>query len=412
MTAPLPQVAFARWLEALAVDPLPTEHLTLAECVGRVLAEAVISLRDSPPSAVAAMDGIAVLAGQTSRRRLAVEDFDVVDTGDPMPPGRDAVVVREQVGYDGADAVIERPVAPGRHVRPRGEDLAVGDLLLAVGTVLRPLDVAVAGAGGHTHLAVRRQPRVVVIPTGDEVRPLGSPTVPGEVLDTNSLMLVAQAVAAGATTSAVEIVPDDPAALTAAVTLAVATADLVVIGAGSSAGRDDHTAAVVAALGTVVVHGVAVRPGHPVLLGVVAGVPVLGSPGYPVSAWLTFELFAVPLLAGLLGSSPPHRPRVSVPLAGDVTSPAGLDEWLRVELVDGRARPLSGGAGSLRQLAAADGLLLVPAGVTGHRAGDSVEIVQLLLADAQTSGGDPYAGVDLVSTRRARRHTETPSAGR
>ncbi|MBC7375747.1 MAG: molybdopterin molybdenumtransferase MoeA [Frankiales bacterium] len=332
---------------------------------------------DEHVGAVAAMDGIAVRAGDTDRLRLGPRLFDVIDTGDPMPSGRDAVVVREQVKRDGADVLIEHPVAPGRHVRQRGEDLVTGDLLLAAGTMLRPLDVAAAGAGGHTHLPVRRRPRVVVIPTGDEIRPLGSPTAAGEVLDTNSLMLIAQAVAAGATASAVDIVPDDPGALTAAVQQAVTTADLVVIGAGSSAGRDDHTAAVVAALGTVVVHGVAVRPGHPVLLGVVAGVPVLGSPGYPVSAWLTFELLAVPLLAALLGTAPPRRTRVRAPLAVDVDSPAGLDDWVRVALVDGRAMPLPGGAGSLGQLAAAEGLLLVPAGVTGHSAGDPVEIVLL-----------------------------------
>ena len=377
MTAPLPREALALWLAARLLDALPAELVALRAAVGRVLAEPVVSLRDSPPCAVAAMDGIAVCASDSVRLRLGIKDFEVVDTGDPLPPGRDAVVVREQVTRDGPDAVLEHPVVRGRHVRPRGEDLTTGDLLLAAGTFLRPLDVAVAGAGGHTHLLVRRRPRVVVIPTGDEIRPLGSSTTAGEVLDTNSLMLVAQAVAAGASAVAVDVVRDDPAALTRAVRSAVLTADLVVVGAGSSAGRDDHTAAVVAALGTVVVHGVAVRPGHPVLLGVVAGVPVLGSPGYPVSAWLTFELLAVPLLAALLGTAVPGRTRVMASVAVDIESPVELDDWVRVTLVDGQAAPLSGGAASLAHLAAADGLLLVPAGVTGHRAGDPVEVVLL-----------------------------------
>lgn len=371
----LPSAALSAWLAAVTCAPLPVQQVDLLDAVGRALAADVRSRLDSPVCAVAAMDGVAVTAG--SGPRLGSDAFDVVDTGDPLPPGRDAVVVKEQITADGSGILLPGPVAAGRHVRPRGEDVSAGDLLLVAGTRLRPVDVALAAAGGHRSLPVRRRPRVVVVPTGDEVVPPGSTPRPGQVLDSNSVMLVAQAVEAGAHARSVEVVPDDPQLLAAAVRAAVAAADLVVVGAGSSAGRDDHTAAVLRGLGTVVVHGVSIRPGHPVVLAVVDGTPVLGSPGYPVSAALVFDLLAAPLLAALLGSTVPRRPTVTVPLAQDIASPAAVEEWLRVRLVKGAAVPVRAGAGGLASLAHADGLLLVPAGSTGAAAGDLVEVALL-----------------------------------
>ena len=372
MTAPAD--ALARWLRGVAV--LPAEPVALADAVGRICAGEVRSLRDSPPAAVAAMDGIAVRAAAAGLR-LPAGAYDVVDTGDLLPPGRDAVVVREQVSYEDGSAVLTHPVVAGRHVRPRGEDLAVGDLLLPAGRRLRPVDVALAAAGGHVEVPVRRRPRVVVVPTGDEVRAPGTPAGPGEVLDTNSLMLVALCTGAGALAWSVDVVTDDPSLLSAAVRDACATADLVVVGAGSSAGRDDHTATVLASLGQVLVHGVAVRPGHPVVLAVVAGTPVLGSPGYPVSAALAFDLFAAPLLAALLGTTVPPRPRTTARLSVDLVSPSGVEDWVRVRLDGADATPLPGGAGGLATLAAADGLLRVPAASTAVPAGSLVEITLL-----------------------------------
>ena len=220
-----------------------------------------------------------------------------------------------------------------------------------------------------------------MIPTGDAVRPVGTDTAPGELIDTNSLMLVAQAREAGCDASAVSIQPDDPAVIAAALRAAAAEADLVIIIAGSSAGRDDHTAQVVADVGVVAVHGVAVRPGHPVVLGACDGTPVIGAPGYPVSAALTFDIFAAPLLATLQGAAPQTRPTTTARLARKLASVVGMDDWVRVRL--GRvgagivATPLPRGAGVLTSLVRADGLLVVPSGVEGHHAGDDVE-VQLL----------------------------------
>jgi len=384
--------ALRAWQEACAAASCPDrlDALTVAldEAVGRVTAEPVWATRSSPVGDLSAMDGISVRsadtagAGQTTPLLLAPGTFTVVDTGDPMPEGHDAVVMREHVHYvdtgDGPAAEIMAAVPPYQHVRSIGEDVSAGELLLPEGHRLRPVDVAAAAAAGATELLVRRRPRVAVIPTGDEVVPVGSPPRQNEILDTNSLMLVGQAREAGCDAWATPIVPDDVERIGTAVRDAAASADLVIVVAGSSAGRDDYTARIVAELGSLAVHGVAVRPGHPVVLGAVDATPVLGAPGYPVSAALTFDIFAAPLLASLEGASPPHRPTVTARLARKLPSVVGMDDWVRVRLgsVAGRvvASPLPRGAGVLTSLVRADGLLMVPTGVEGHHAGEEVPV--------------------------------------
>src|SRR5215207_4008676 len=251
--------ALAAWEEACAAAGCPERleavGLRLDEAVGRVTAEPVWARASSPPFDAAAMDGVAVRAadtvgaGETTPVRLEAGAFEIVDTGDPIPGDFDAVVMREDVHTDQGAA----------------------ELLLPAGHRLRPVDVAAAGAAGATELVVRRRPVVTVIPTGDEIRPVGSELGTGQLPDTNSVMLAAQAEAAGCEAHRFEVAPDVPAEIAAAVRAAAARSDLVVVIAGSSAGRDDHTAAVVAEVGTLAVHGVAVRPGHPVVLGAVEG---------------------------------------------------------------------------------------------------------------------------------------------
>jgi putative molybdopterin biosynthesis protein len=408
--------ALAAWEEACAAAGCPkrveTVRVPLDEAVGRVTAEPVWAQTSSPPFDAAAMDGIAVRAAdtvgasETSPVRLAASAFEVVDTGDPIPGNFDAVVMREDVHTDGDAVELRGAAAPYQHVRSIGEDVSAAELLLPAGHRLRPVDVAAAGAAGATELVVRRRPVVAVIPTGDEIRPVGSELGEGELPDTNSLMLTAQAEAVGADVRRHEVVPDVPDQIAAAVREAAVEADLVVVIAGSSAGRDDHTAAVVADIGTLAVHGVAVRPGHPVVLGVVEsgppiagtdagaqatpvpvpaapddrarGTPVLGAPGYPVSASLTFDIFAAPLLARLQGAPPPESSVANARLARKLASTMGMDDWVRVRLgrVGGQlvATPLPRGAGVLTSLVRADGLLVVPAELEGHHAGEEVSV--------------------------------------
>ncbi|MBO0825859.1 MAG: molybdopterin biosynthesis protein [Actinobacteria bacterium] len=363
---------------------LPAIEVPVADAAGLVTAGPVWATRSSPAFDAAGMDGIAVRAAdtlgasETTPVELEPGAYDVVDTGDPMPAGRDAVVMREHVHYSDGTAELRSAVPPYQHVRSIGEDVSAGELLLPEGHRLRAADIAAAAAAGATKLLVRRRPVVTILPTGDEVRAIGTPTGPGEILDTNSVMLAAQAREAGCEVRCLPVERDDPDRIAAVVKEAVADCDLLVIVAGSSAGRDDYTARVVAGLGVLAVHGVAVRPGHPVVLGVVGQTPVLGAPGFPVSAALTFDIFAEPLLAELAGAPRRARPRVPARLARKLASPLGMDDWVRVRLgvVGGTtvASPLPRGAGVLTSLVRADGLLVVPAGQEGHHAGEQVEV--------------------------------------
>ena len=385
---------------------LPAIRVSLADAAGRGTAEPVWATRSSPPFDAAGMDGVAVRAadtlgaGETTPLYLDPDTYDVVDTGDPMPDGRDAVVMRAHVHYSGGSAELRTAVPPYQHVRSIGEDVSTAELLLPEGHRLRAVALAAAAAAGATDLLVRRRPRVSVLPTGDEVRPIGTETGPGEILDTNSLMLAVQAREAGCEAHCLPIEPDDPAGIAKAVRAAVADCDLLIIVAGSSAGRDDYTARVVAELGTLAVHGVAVRPGHPVVLGVIDGTPVLGAPGYPVSAALTFDIFAAPVLAGLEGAAPRRRPRTRARLARKLASPLGMDDWVRVRLgvVAGTmvATPLPRGAGLLSSLVRADGLLVVPAGLEGHHPGDEVDVELLRSLDEVTRTIVAIGSHDLI----------------
>ena len=388
------------WREACAAAGCPPRVdavvLPVGQAVGRVTAASVWARRSSPAFDSAAMDGIAVRAaetvGATETTPILLDDFALVDTGDPLPVGYDAVVMREHVHHtsDGR-AELRAAVPPYEHVRTIGEDISATELLLPEGHRLRPVDIAACAAAGVVELVVRRKPRVVIIPTGDELRPVGTELAPGEIADTNSMMLAAQAAEVGCETRTTGIVADDPDLIIAAVREAAVDAELVILVAGSSAGRDDYTARVVAAAGSLAVHGVAVRPGHPVVLGTVAGepaTPILGAPGYPVSAALTFDIFAAPMLAALEGAAPRERPATTARLARKLASAIGSDDWVRVRLgrvgADIVATPLARAAGVLTSLVRADGLLVVPAGVEGYHAGEHVRVELLRgLADIE-----------------------------
>jgi putative molybdopterin biosynthesis protein len=374
---PSPQAAYAQWIDACTAagwrGALEAEPVPVAGALGRVTAAPVRARQPSPRSACAAMDGIAISAGSAhtdssayaagsantvGRWQLAASAFTWVDTGDPLPAGMDTVVERERVqfGADGS-ARITGPAPCGLNVRARGEDFQGGQLLIPAGHRLRPADLAAAAAAGHAALEAARRPVAAIIPTGDEIRPVGSALGPGDVTDSNSVLLALRAGEAGARPLVSDVQPDDPDALAAELRRAALAADLVLVIAGSSAGRGDHTAAVIAQAGGLAVQGVAVRPGHPVLLGHVwlgavrAGqpgqpamaVPVIGVPGYPLAAAVIFELFAAPLLATLQGGQPPDRVWQRAQLACDWTSSPDVEDWVPVSLAGpaSPARPAS-----------------------------------------------------------------------
>jgi putative molybdopterin biosynthesis protein len=385
------------------------------------------------------MDGIAVTTGGVDAEigaggaiaagraviRLSPEQFDRIDTGDPVPEDRDAVVMRELVAFTPSGAAeLSGPAVAGRHIRPVGEDIEVGAIVLPTGHRVRPADAAALAAAGHVSILVRHRPKVAILPTGDEIRPVdGAPLAPGQILDTNSIMLAGLAEEAGCVTETLPIVPDLPDRIAASVAAAASNADLVLVIAGSSAGRDDHTSSVIRQLGRVAVHGVAMRPGHPVVLGVLGGtdhspglsgigrendvedgaaesrdgllpvrpgapaVPVVGIPGYPASAERAFTCFVRPMLRRILGTGAAGAGEhaVAVRLAGPIGSAEHLDEYVRVRLARVVA-PRTGhttlvavalprGAGALNTLVQTEAILRIPAGDTGYPAGTTVRPV-------------------------------------
>jgi len=409
---PDPQAAHSQWVAACTAagwhgDPA-VEQVPVRDGLGRVAAAAARARWAAPRFTCAAMDGIAVAAGSAAgavigagQLVLPAGAFTWIDTGDPLPAGTDTVVERERVALRGdGTALVTGPVTRGRHVRASGEDFPAGALLIAAGRRLTPADLSAAAAGGHAALPVARRPVVAIVPTGDEVRPVGSVLGPGEFTDTNSLMLAARSVQCGAVPAVTDVQPDDPDILAAAIWGAALTADLVLVIAGSSRGRGDYTAAVLDQVGGLAVHGVAVRPGHPVLLGYVKPgrsghapadapetVPAIGVPGYPLAAAVVFELFAAPLIARLLGSQFPDRGPVRARLSRDWTSPPDVEEWVPVSLSRAPgpagesgshalvATPDRGhGAGSISRLARADAWWRVPIGHGHVAAGTDIDV--------------------------------------
>lgn len=392
---------------------LGAETIPLAEnALGRVLAEPIWARVSSPHYHAAAMDGFAVRARETagaqptSPVRLSVAAGGssaralYVDTGDPLPEWADAVIPIENTeALDEAGNItrdfrrpaairIRAALAPWTHVRPMGEDIVATQLVLPAGHVLRPVDLGAIAAAGHVEIKVARKPRVAILPTGTELVPLGSELKPGDVLEYNALVLAAHIGAMGGEATRFPITPDEFDAICARVQQAAREHDLILLNAGSSAGAEDFSARVIERLGALLVHGVAVRPGHPVILGVIASaakqsprndiVPIIGVPGYPVSAALTMEIFVEPLMARWLGRRPAEMETVDAFLTRKTTSPPGDDDYVRVAV--GRvgerwlAAPLARGAGVITSLVRADGLVVLPRGVQGAEAGEQVSV--------------------------------------
>jgi putative molybdopterin biosynthesis protein len=381
----------------LGKESIPLEEHSL----GRTLAEAVIAKVSSPHYHAAAMDGFAVEAEETTGAQpstpltlLAGVKAKYVDTGDALPTGCDAVIPIENVeslDENGkATGNIRAPrsvriraaVTPWSHVRLMGEDIIATQLVLPAGQVLRAVDLGAIAAAGYQEIQVARKPRVAILPTGTELVPIGGELKAGSILEYNSLVLAGQVSAWGGLPTRMPIIPDDFESICSCVKEAAQDHDLVLLGAGSSAGAEDFSSKVVEELGTLLVHGIAVRPGHPVILGILDAdgrkVPIIGMPGYPVSSAMTGEIFVEPLLARWLGRQA-NEPLVELAtLTRKTTSPGGDDDYVRVVL--GRvgekmlAAPLARGAGIITSLVKADGIMVLPRGVQGAEAGESVEV--------------------------------------
>ena len=391
---------------------LATENIPLNEnALGRVLSEPIWAKVSSPHYHASAMDGFAVRAQDTEGATLTApltlqigEQAQYVATGDPLPEEFNAVIMIEETeALDAKGEItpairepkeirIRAAVAPWKHVRPLGEDIVATQLVLPAGHILRPADLGAIAASGHVEIPVARKPRVAILPTGTELVEIGSELKRGDILEYNSLVLAAQIKKWGGVATRFPITIDDFDLISQRVAEATQNHDLILLNAGSSAGAEDFSAGVVEKLGTLLVHGVAVRPGHPVILGMVnreLGIgnpipdspfptPIIGMPGYPVSAALTGEIFVEELMAKWTGRARFELDTVQATLTRKTTSPAGDDDYIRMAV--GRvgermlAAPLSRGAGVISSLVRADGLAIMPRGTQGAEAGDTVNI--------------------------------------
>jgi putative molybdopterin biosynthesis protein len=382
--------AIQKYHEALTAagigGPLAGERILVGEALGRVTSEAVVAKISSPFYHSAAMDGIAVRfvdtlgAAETRPKRLRVpEDAKFIDTGDPMPEECDAVIMIEDVEkISETEIELLKPAVPWQHVRLVGEDLVATELIISENHVIRPVDMAAMIAGGHTTVMVRRRPVVSIIPTGTELVEPGSALKKGDIIDFNSAMLFAMAAECGARAVRKNIIRDEAVLLKNTIVAALPESDIVVINAGSSAGREDFTADAIAGLGEVFVHGVSIKPGKPVILGTVKNKPVIGIPGYPVSAAFTFAIFVKPLIHSLLGLAPHPPDTITARLSRQVASALGQEEFVRVKVgsVSGKmiATPVTRGAGAIMSLVRADGIIRVPAQIEGFGAGQEVTV--------------------------------------
>jgi putative molybdopterin biosynthesis protein len=393
---------------------LGTETIPLDETAqDRVTAVPIWARISSPHYHAAAMDGFAVrseatngalpsapitLAALNACGTLGPSSTQYVDTGDPLPSWADTVVPIEDVEpldeHDMPSLNVRTPIAvrirgpvpPWSHVRPLGEDIVATQLVLPAGHVLRPVDLGAIAAAGHDSVVVARKPRVAIIPTGSELVAIGSTPDPGSIFEYNSIILAAQINSFGGIATRFALIPDDFEQISQTVIRAAQDHDLVLLNAGSSAGGDDFSSAVISQIGNVLVHGVAVRPGHPVILGMLkadlAGChparPIIGVPGYPVSATITIEVFVEPLLDTWLGRGHSDRPLEQAELTRKITSHPGDEDYIRVAVgrVGNRllAAPLPGGAGVITSLVHADGMVVIPPGIQGIDAGERVAV--------------------------------------
>lgn len=402
----LPSDASARVLDALSGVAPVVEKVALEESYGRVTASDIAAPEDLPGFSRSTVDGYAVQAADTFGARetspayltlireevhmgrapsfsLAKGQAASIPTGGMLPSGADAVVMLEHVAAVSADMIeVLRPAAPHENVITRGEDVRTGEVVIAKGHLLRPQDVGAMAGLGITEVEVFMKPVVSIISTGDEIVPASSPVRPGQVRDINSYTLWGLIREHGGIPVRRGIFSDDFDVLERALSEALGDSDVVLITGGTSAGAKDMTSALINGMGApgVLFHGVSLKPGKPMIGGVVGRKAVFGLPGHPAAVAVCFNLFIRPVLqtlCGLVPRAPQHRTVVATMLKR-VASSAGREDHVRVslDLRDGRwfAAPVLGKSGLITTLVKADGVVVIPAGRLGLDEGDEVEV--------------------------------------
>ncbi|RJQ44105.1 MAG: molybdopterin molybdenumtransferase MoeA [Nitrospiraceae bacterium] len=384
-----------------------TESVHIEKAYGRVLAQDIVSPENLPGFNRSSMDGYAVnaadtfsasdtmpvylqikgqvLMGEKACIQIQREEACRIPTGGMLPEGADAVVMFEHTNLiDGETVEIMKTVSPGENVIRFDEDVRAGETVLSTCHRLRPQDIGALAGLGIPVVSVYKKPVVAIVSTGDEVVSPDKPLSPGEVRDINSYNLAGMILACHAHPAKKGIIKDRFDELRAAVSEAVHTSDMVLITGGSSVGTSDYTAKVISGLGSpgVIFHGVAMKPGKPVIGGNINGVPVFGLPGHPAAITVSFETFIEPLIQRLSGKKTnnvlPSRRMLKALFSRNLSSPAGREEHIRVtiERRNGalRAVPVLGKSGLVSTLVRADGIVIIPMNKSGLYEGEEVEV--------------------------------------
>lgn len=366
---------------------LQYETIPVTESLNRITGKAVYAKYCSPLFNAAAMDGIAVNAAKTegASEGTPVElvfgkDYRIIDTGDPIHEPYDAVIMAEDLleTEDENKVKIISPAVPWQHIRPVGEDIVAGEMILPGRHCIRPIDVGVLLSGGIVEIEVVKNPTVAIFPTGTEIIEPGTEPKDGDIIESNSRMFENMAKVQGAEAVRFETIPDDYERIRDAVKEAAEKFDMVIINAGSSAGTEDYTVHVLRELGEVIIHGVSIKPGKPVILAFVNNKPVIGLPGYPVSAYIGFENFVSPVLSYMGGRVEKKNKKVEAVISRRLVSSLKHKEYVRVKVgcVGDKivAAPLARGAGAAMSLVRADGFCVIPQNSEGCEAGEKLEV--------------------------------------
>lgn len=361
-----------------------TECLPVTECCGRITANAVYAHICAPHYHASAMDGIAVKAKdtfgatETTPIHLKEGQYVVVDTGDPLPENCDAVIMVEDIVQEEGGVCLYAATAPWQHVRQIGEDICAGEMILSSYQQITPSAIGALIAGGVLKVDVIKKPVIGIIPTGDEIIPPTENPAPGDILEFNGSIFSSMIKEWGAEPVIYPIVPDKFDQILAMVKKALEECDMVILNAGSSAGREDFSCKVIGELGEVLYHGIAIKPGKPAILGYQNQKPVLGVPGYPVSGIIVIEQILKPLLEEWFHKNTQVSQYEEAVLSRAVVSGLKYHEFVRVRLgyVGDTliASPLSRGSGVISSFMKADGMLEIPQGTEGYEAGSRVKI--------------------------------------
>lgn len=369
-----------------SINDLKTEIVKVEDSLNRIVSKPVFARISSPYFNASAMDGIAVKykstfgANEVNPVRLKKnEDFIYVDTGDVIKDPYDAVIMIEDVVKIDDDTVeIIKAASPWQHVRPVGEDVVASEMIIPAFHRVAPFDIGALLSGGILEVEVIKKPKVGIIPTGTEIINPEEEISEGKIIDSNSRMFEALVVQCGGEGNRYKPVIDDYELIKNTMVRATEENDIVVINAGSSAGSEDYTSKVIEELGELIAHGIAIKPGKPAILGRINNKPIIGLPGYPVSAYFVFDAFVTPLILRNLRIKEEKKQKVEAILSTRIISSLKHIEFVRIKLgkIGGKliATPLNRGAGVTMSLVRADGVLKIPKTVEGMETGEKIEI--------------------------------------